>query len=282
MPQWRPRTAAVFHYDDDNPEREQRHQRMIASLGSSGATVQELVFTEASAVKSVHDNMELLRGFLLKANHIPIVLDMSVLTKRHLLMMLRWIDDVGFWDQLFVVYTQPETYEVSEFIPLSFGLRSFEQIPGFAACPDLSRPVHLVLFLGYEGDRALAAYEHVEPLRTTIVFTDPPFKPEWRGRAEFLNRDLLALLKSTDVQKIDGIDPEESMRMLQMLFEQRGSSRDFAKIICPIGTKPQALGTYLYVRRCKDPPAIVYASPLRHNHRFFSKGAGPSWILKNP
>ena len=55
---------------------------------------------------------------------------------------------------------------------------------------------------------------------------------------------------------------------------------DYAKIVCPLGTKPQTLGVYSYVRQCADPPAVVYAGPLRYNHDFFSHGDGPTWILK--
>jgi len=123
----------------------------------------ELQFTEGNAVKSLHDNMSRLRHIMELRKDASIVLDISVFTRRHLLMMLRWLDDEGYWDRLTIVYSEPEDYDVSQFIPLSFGLTSLQQIPGFSACPDLSRPVHLVLFLGYEGDRALAVYEHVEP-----------------------------------------------------------------------------------------------------------------------
>ena len=55
---------------------------------------------------------------------------------------------------------------------------------------------------------------------------------------------------------------------------------DFARIVSPLGTKPQTLGVYNYVRKAEDPPAIVYASPQRHNHAFYSRGFGKTWVLK--
>ena len=62
-----------------------------------------------------------------------------------------------------------------------------------------------------------------------------------------------------------------------LLRELPGTS---AEVAARLGTKPQTLGIYGYVRTCADPPAIVYASPLRHNHEFFSHGIGNTWILK--
>ena len=194
--------------------------------------------------------------------------------------MLRWLDDEGLWERLTVVYSAPEDYDASQHIPLSFGLTSFHQIPGFSACPDLSRPVHLVLFLGYEGDRALAVYEHVEPVRATLVVPHPPYKPSWIGRTEKFNADLLALVGEGQTEKVDPIDPNATKAALVKIFGDGHKRGEHAKIVCPLGTKPQTLGIYSYMRECADPPAVVYASPLRHNHEFYSHGVGKTWVLK--
>lgn len=275
---WAPRSAILFHYDDVNQRREFHHAKMVADLKRRGTTTDELQFTEASAVASLRDNMARLRHAVGAEASVPIVLDISVFTKRHLLMMLRWLDDEKLWDHLTVVYSEPEEYDVSRYIPLSFGLASFHQIPGFSACADLSRPVHLSLFLGYEGDRALAVYEHVEPMYATLFVAEPPFKPEWKGRTEELNADLLALNGRERLRYVDGLDPNATAEALSTLFNTDGAA--FAKLICPLGTKAQTLGVYYYVRAATDPAAVVYASPLRHNHEFYSHGMGPSWLLK--
>jgi len=209
-----------------------------------------------------------------------VVLDISVLTKRHLLMMLRWLDDAGYWDRLCLLYTEPEDYDISEFIPLSFGLSSFQQIPGFAACPDVSRPIHLVLFLGYEGDRALAVYDRVQPLLTSLVIPDPPYRPSWSGRTEKANAGLIAVVGQERVSKADSVDPDATRTMLVQILGNPALRGQHANVVCPLGTKPQAVGIYEYIRDCNDQPAVVYASPLRHNHDFGSHGAGATWVLK--
>jgi hypothetical protein len=277
---WAPNESVLFHYDDDNPRREENHRLIKADLERADVAVTELRFTEGNALKSLRDNMAQLRDVLARLRGGSIVLDVSVFTKRHLLMTLQWLDDEGVWDRLAIVYSEPEDYDVSEYIPLSFGLRSLQQTPGFSACADLSRPVHLVLFLGYEGDRALAVYEHVQPMRTTLVIPDPPYRPSWSGRTERFNADLLALVGDKVLERVESIDPDATTAALGRILgngETRGAQ---ANIVCPLGTKPQTIGLYQYLRSSVDPPAIIYAGPLRHNHQFFSHGTGASWVLK--
>jgi hypothetical protein len=280
MGAWRPQAAVLFHYDDSNDRRERNHEEMRAGLVASHVPTTDLLFTEKSAVKSLRDNMAALRRLLRLETRASIVLDISVFTKRHLLMVLRWLDDEEAWDRVTIVYSEPNEYDVSTYTPLSFGLSTFQEIPGFTACADVSRPVHLVLFLGYEGDRALAAYENVEPIQATLVISHPPFKSEWLGRVEQLNRELLAVMGNQEPVYVDPIDPSATRRALNVVFSDAGKLGAFAKIICPLGTKPQTVGVYSYLRTAPDPPALVYASPLRHNHTFYSHGIGRTWVLK--
>jgi hypothetical protein len=280
MGDWRPSVSIVFHYDDINPIREVHHEQMMSKLQESGCAPVALPVTEVSAVRSLCENMSRLRQILFTYPGCPVVFDISVLTKRHLLMMLRWLDDEQCWDRLWIVYSEPEDYDVSKYIPLSFGLSTLQQIPGFAACPDLSRPVHLVLFLGYEGDRALAVYEHIQPMQTTLAVPFPPYKASWEGRTERFNADLIGVVGSSCAVPVDAIDPDAVHFSLQRMLGNESGRSQSARVISPLGTKPQTVGIYSYVRACVDPPSIVYASPLRHNHAFFSHGVGNTWVLK--
>lgn len=278
---WSLDEVVFFHYDDTNPIREGNHRLMESEFQKMASRVTVLQFTESDAVSSLRNNMQHLQRAIDRADYSAIVIDISVFTKRHLLMMLRWLDDYNLWSRLYIVYSEPSDYLVSQYIPLSFGLASLQQIPGFSACPDLSRPVHLMMFLGYEGDRALAVYEHIQPMKTTLAVPDPPYQPSWTGRTEQFNRDLLSLVDEQAVRKIDALDPDTTTEtLIDILGESKSRRDDFARIICPLGTKPQTLGVYNYIRESDDPPAIVYAGPLRHNHAFFSRGLGKTWILK--
>jgi hypothetical protein len=197
-------------------------------------------------------------------------------------MMLNWLDDFGCWDKLYVVYTEPEDYDAASYLPLSFGISGIEQIPGFSGTADSSRPLHLMIFLGYEGERALATYDQLQPIKTTLVIPDPPFRPEWTGRTEFFNEDLIIRVGKHSLTLADAIDPELVCGTIRQVFGDEADRSDHAKILCPLGTKPQAFGAYIYTRKAVDPPALIYAGPLRHNERFYSHGIGSTWLLFKP
>ncbi|MBI3043992.1 MAG: hypothetical protein HYY78_14325 [Betaproteobacteria bacterium] len=269
----------LFHYDDHNPKREVNHAK-LRDIFRATAEVTELSFRERDAVASFRANGEPLKALLTKYRMSSVVFDMTVFTKRHLLMMLNWLDDFGCWDRLNIVYTEPQDYDATAYLPLSFGIAGFEQIPGFAGTPDSSRPLHLLIFLGYEGERALATYEQLQPIKTTLVVPHPPFREEWAGRTEEFNKDLITRVGSRSVVVADSVDPEKVCASIRGAFGSDDGRSEYAKILCPLGTKPQALGAYLYVRRAADPPALIYSGPLRHNERFYSHGIGPSWLLQ--
>jgi hypothetical protein len=273
---WNPRSVLLFHYKDSNPKREKRHENIRKA---HNCPVVDLSFDEHDPVEGFRANIETLDGYLRDCARCAVAIDISTFTRRHLLMTLRWLDDRGQWDNLYVLYTEPEDYQASRFIPLSFGISSMRELPGFCASADASRSLQLIIFLGYEGDRALAVYDQVQPQQTTLVIPYPPFKKGWKGRTEAFNTELIKLVGEHSVVKADALDPAATNSLLE---EQsaRKDSPNYGRIICPLGTKPQAVGVYEYIRTCKDPPTIIYASPLRHNHDFYSYGLGPSWILK--
>lgn len=279
--QWRPHEAVVFHYDDPNPRREQNH-RVLQETLSTACDVIEIPFTEADAVSSFHAQREKLRKVTDESANRPLVVDISVLTKRHLLMLLRWLDDHDCWNRLWVVYTEPEEYEIEGHLPLSFGISCVEQVPGFSASPDPSRPLHTAMFLGYEGDRAFATYELLQARQTTLIVPHPPFRESWVGRTETLNRDLLALVGDSAVLKADSLDPDSSLAVLRNVFGPVTERAEFSRAISPLGTKPQVFGAYMYLRQAIDPPAVIYTGSLRHNHSYYSRGVGPSWLIHRP
>jgi len=89
---WRPRQAVIFHYDDPNPRREENHKVLLDILNAT-CNVTEIPFTEANAVLSFHDQRNNLLKVVTEATDRPVIVDISVFTKRHLLMLLRWLGE---------------------------------------------------------------------------------------------------------------------------------------------------------------------------------------------
>lgn len=277
----KPSNVIIFHYADSNNLGTMHHTALESRLRNRSATL-TVQFTESEVIDNFDSQKNQVQATLRKHGENPIVVDVSVLSKRHLLLLLRWLDDNGCWDRLWLVYSEPEEYEIDGNLPLSFGISSVQQMPGFSSSPNPSRPLHAAMFLGYEGDRAFATYEILQPKKTTVIVPDPPFKDAWKGRTEEQNRNLLSAIDQYSLEKADSLDPESSEHVLRKVFGPTDVRSEFNRAICPLGTKPQTVGAYLYLRECCDPPAVIYSRPLRHNHNFYSRGIGATWLIHQP
>lgn len=278
---WAPYRAVVFRYDDDD-ERGRKHHATIVSALERCCPVEELPLAGLEG-GGVAGSQARLQSVLLDRCDCPIVLDMSVLSKRHLLLLLRCIDDCGLWGHLWIVYSEPEDYEIEGRLPLSFGLSSVNLLPGFDPSANPSRPLHAAIFLGYEGDRAFSTYDIIQPKKTTLIIPFPPFREDWIGRTEERNQSILATIDDqSSVESADALDPRSTVDVLGRVFGDIDSYSDFSRTVCPLGTKPQALGAYMYIRECKDPPSVIYSQVLRHNVDYYSRGIGERWLVCQP
>lgn len=279
--EWSPSKTLLLHYSDTNDLGEKHRKEIISELEPRCSTL-DFSFEENQVTKNFDQQRHHLRSTIDSHGDNPIIVDVSVLTKRHLLLLLRWLDDCECWDRLWIIYSEPADYEIEGFLPLSFGVSSVQQLPGFSPSPNPSRPLHAVMFLGYEGDRAFATYELLQPKKTTVIIPEPPFKPEWSGRTEKLNANLLSTIGQFSMEKTDSLDPESSISMLSTVLGHPTERSEFSRALCPLGTKPQTIGAYLYIRQCIDPPAVIYSRALRHNHSYYSRGVGATWLIHQP
>lgn len=274
---WVPERSLVLGYEDDDRRGEIHHSRILSAFGGACSVV-DLPVTSIEGGAGATDRLLVI---LKECHGRPLVLDMSALSKGHLLRLLSCIDDCGMWDQLWAAYSEPEDYEIEGRLPLSFGLSSVTLLAGFNPSTNPSRPLHAAMFLGYEGDRAFSTYDILQPQRTTLVVPHPPFRESWVGRTEKLNGKLLAAVDDQrNVKRADAIDPSSAKAMLTEVFGRPAAYSGFGRTVCPLGTKPQALGAYMYIRACSDPPSVIYSRVLRHNHHFYSRGIGRRWLVK--
>ena len=276
---WSPRSSLLFRYDPMSTRGEDNHATLSSHLGQRTSVAEARLDHIVSRGPTAAPIAKALR----QHGKNPLVLDISVMSKRYLFVLLRWLDDHGYWDRLWILYSEPEVYGTEGHIPLSFGVASVTHLPGFTSVSNPSRRLHAVLFLGYEGDRALATYEFLQPTKTTVVVPDPPFRPSWSGRTEVQNRNLLATIDSgSSLVKTDALDPVSTYQALCKIFGEVTSRSDYSRALCPLGTKPQVVGSYMYLRECLDPPAVMYSWVLRHNDHYYSRGIGNRWIIHRP
>lgn len=271
--------AFLLTYQGHDSEKRQKNINEMTDKLKKVAKLDVFVLDETEPLSMLKEVCEKIES-VVKHEKIPrITIDITTPIKWHLLVFLKFLGSRGLLNKARFLYTEPEDYIIDLFQSLSFGIKEIFPIPTFYGNYDFSKDDLLVLMLGYEGSRAMALHEDVDPAECLLLIADPPYQPEWKGRTEELNKEIINLVGSSKVRYIDSRNPVKVSQQLHDILLKK----EFAKynhVISPIGTKPQALGLYLYLRSSSIINTIlVYGAPLRHNELFYSSGIGRTWEL---
>ena len=204
-------------------------------------------------------------------------LDISVLNKLNLVVLMRWFDMFQIWDYVDLVYTEAKNYLVSDTRPMSTGIKSIYPFPGFPSVHNLGRPIHLTLILGLEANRAWGAYSHSQPSRTTLLLPEK-FHQDWGKKTEKANKDLISLIGNKQI--VSAIDPELVSQTLESVIGLINLRSEHINYICPLGTKPETVGVFMYHRKCLDPPLLLYVHPAHRLYERSVEGIGQTWLIK--
>ena len=176
-----------------------------------------------------------------------------------------------------IVYSEPQQYLADINTPLSFGIKKVGIIPTFKGRYNPQEELKLILFLGYEGDRALALLENIEPHKTIFVIPKPAFYPEWEGVTEELNRAILSLAERSSIFYSHSQDPNSTYDLLKKIIDPLDSDNIDNWYIAPLGTKLQAIGVYYFVSEYPEIASVIYGTPIKHNEKSFSEGIGKTF-----
>jgi hypothetical protein len=271
--------AYVFVYQDPSQKRAENLQKLKEILELRKTLVREIQTSEGDPIPAIGVLYQDIKEISKKNVNLEIDLDITTFTKRHLLLLFKAIDDLELWDKTRIFYTEPRDYVADLYLPMSRGLKTLGPISGFLSTVSPTLPELLVIFLGYEGDRALAVYENTDPEETILVIPKPAYHKEWEGRTEKMNRSLIQMIGKGHVEDADAIDPSKVVSTLEKIARKYDASK-WRWVIVPLGTKPQTLGIYEFWRANPNTFSVIYAQPLKHNESFFSTGIGPTWMLK--
>jgi len=271
----------VFVYEDPSEKREQNLRKLEALLTLKGH-FEKISTSENNPLPAIGRLYNELKSFKEKVElaHFVITLDISTFTKRHLLLLLKNVDDLGLWNKLRIFYTEPKKYVTDLYLPMSMGIRTISPISGFISSSSPNLPLLLIIFLGYEGDRAMAIYENLDPEDTVLIVPKPAYHKEWESKTEKMNRPLIRMIGERKIEYAHSLNPLNATHSLERITKRFNPSK-WKWIIVPLGTKPQALGLYFFWREHPNTFSIIYAQPLKHNERFFSTGIGKTWLLKD-
>jgi hypothetical protein len=273
-------TIFLFYYDSPNAEREKNMAKMKEMLGKKGQII-EVPTEEYNPTPAINSFYNLVKEKLRKSGGDVILnLDITTFTKIHLMLILKTIDDLEIWENLRIFYTEPRDYNVDLYLPMSKGLSEIARIDNFVSSSSPTLSKLLVVFLGYEGDRAKAIYENEEPNDIVLVIPKPAYHKEWEDRTENMNQMLIRMVGEEKIRFAHSLNP----LLVSLTLKKLLSDFPFEKwrwSVVPLGTKPQSVGLYMFWRENKDLFSIIYAPPLKHNYDFYSKGIGKTWLLKD-
>jgi hypothetical protein len=209
--------------------------------------------------------VERLSARILALRPSEILVDISSLPKSHLFLTMRLLASRRIPTK--VRYYRPEIYG-SE---LSHGIRAIQAIPGFEGNVGPTGEVILGIILGFEGYKALNAWERIGPSRVIAFLGDPPYVPEFLERSKSNNRDLLEGINEVRQVSLHTHDAVVAKEQLSGVYFTSGGETEDSFVLCPLGTKIQSLAAFAFAFE-NDAVAVAYVSSVRYFTEDYSRG----------
>ncbi len=202
-----------------------------------------------------------------------ITIDISGFTKIYLLELLNYlVIDLNLGIPRMLHTTQ-------KYLPtkLTRGVSQIITVPSFFGSLSLQKETILVLFLGFEPERALAVWKEFNPSKTIALITSPPRY----GNLDYIkyaqeNNSYLLSQPSVEVRNVPADNPYAVKNVLKAIHnDTRGS---FNMVIGPFGTKPQVVGVFLF---CLEHSRlqVVYSFPVEYTRSYLQREPGPTLLL---
>ncbi len=201
-----------------------------------------------------------------------VVLDISALPRTYIFLITDYLRTLT--EKLVVRYTRPTFYGDE----LSRGAGWASPIPNFEGSLSPEAEKILFLILGFEGNKSEYVWEILSPKKTIVLIGDPPYELSFIEEAKKRN-DFFFNKPRSDIlgERIHTSDLESIFCKLESLylryFKKEVTSNNVDILVCPLGTKPQSLGTYMFAKKYSDVP-IIYVSSAYYFTEKYSKGIG--------
>lgn len=202
-----------------------------------------------------------------------ITIDISGFTKIYLLELLHYLViklNLGIPRML---------HTTQAYLPtkLTQGVAQITTVHNFFGSLSLEKQTILVLLLGFEPERSVVVWKHFNPSKTIALITNPPrySNLNYLKYAQENNSYLLSQ-PSVEVRNVPADNPYAVKNVLEAIYnDTRGS---FNMVIGPFGTKPQAVGVFLF---CLEHPKVqvVYSYPMKYTRSYLRRKPGPTLLL---
>lgn len=202
-----------------------------------------------------------------------ITIDISSFTKIYLLELLHFLvaeQNMGIPRLLHTTQTYAPTR-------LTRGVEQITTVPNFFGNMSMDKDTLLIIFLGFEPERALSVWKHFNPSKVIGIITSPPRdgKEEYLEYAKRNNARLLSL-PSVEVRNAPPDDPYAARSALEDIFQEVKES--YNMVIGPFGTKSQTVGVFLF---CLEHPKaqVIYSFPSNYTRSYINREPGSTLLL---
>ena len=155
---------------------------------------------------------------------------------------------------------------------LSRGVRAIEAVPGFEGDVGSTGETVLAIILGFEGYKALHAWERIGPTRTIALLGEPPYEPAFSQISRDKNRELIEQAANVREMPLPTLDVMSAKAQLETVYaEAKRNDPGVGFILCPLGTKPQSLAAFALAYEHKD-IALAYVSSRSYYSAEYSHG----------
>ena len=257
------------------------------------ASIQEHLGGRAETLKLYSDDPVLSAGNIagvvsdaLSGGPECIVVDITTFTRETLLMVLDCVErNRPRETEVLLVYAHAKEYSVGD--PprekwLSKGIRDVRSVLGFPGRMAPSRPIHLIVMVGFEGDRALELVRICEPSFVSLGVADVkdlgarPHEAANVWRVDRLRAELRGRVRGLDTFSFRAYDAVATKRALA---RQIGRYPECNVVVVPMNTKISTVGTMLLAYE-HEAVQICYAPAVVYNTERYST-PGSDYYLFN-
>lgn len=262
-------------YDSKNTKKEE-HIKLLTELLESKGSVKNFTNRQSNPIDGIKHMLHFMKDAY-KGAMPRISFDISCFTRKHLLQLLNCLDCNKMLNNTNFYYTQPIDYYDENNNSNAEGIDKINEIETYSGENFSSRDTALLLFLNFEGKRAISLWNELQPHRTVPIVPYPSMKKEWEKKVQNNNKLLLSTLNLSwdEIEKADAINPEDTKNLLIKLTQ----SNQYNYIIGPLGTKAQVLGIFKFWRLFPNAVSIVYPSPIKYKDVPYIYAPEHVWLI---
>lgn len=202
-----------------------------------------------------------------------VTVDISSFTKIYLLELLHYLS-------VELELPMPRLLHTTQkYLPtkLTRGIEQITTIPHYYGTPSMEKETLLVLFLGFEPERALSIWKQFNPARTIALITNPPRQgsPDYLKYARQNNTDLLSR-PGVELRDVPADNPYGVRDVLEAVYGE--TSDTYNMVIGPFGTKPQVVGIHLFCRDHRK-AQVIYSFPATYTRSYLKRQPGVTMLL---